>query len=257
MQQPGCPDPFGCPPGRCPDFVIRRHDTVPSFNLSVSDCNGPLDLTDCIAEVSMWALARFKRAVAADDTYFGFADNIGFQQISIGDIIVVDRVRNPEQMIVTGFDEDLSFVQVQRGYNGTTAGAYKRGQKIKIFRILNAAAETSIVTEDITSVYDGSVETDVVTDAQLVYNWMPNDTCLPGCFWLEFKLLKMTVESTPFALQDPLNQVKYGTASVIPSFVLDVTGCELGAGVEWVRRFPLEDAFLIRITDSPTSESLL
>jgi len=25
----------------------------------------------------------------------------------------------------------------------------------------------------------------------LVYEWQPEDTCLPGCYWIEFKLLKM------------------------------------------------------------------
>ncbi len=267
MQQPQCPDLFGCPPGQCPDFEIRRHDTIPPFRVSVSDCNGPLDLTDTIAEVSMWALAKFKKAVTATDSYFALADNVGFHQISVGDVIVIDRVRNPEQMIITGFDESLSLVQVQRGYNGTTANAYKKGQKIKVFRILNAVAETHTVTDDVTNLFDGSVQKDVVTDAQLVYNWLPNDTCLPGCFWLEFKLLKMTSESSLsfapdiFPLQNNINQVNFVSTilpSVIPSFIPTVTGCELGTSVEWVRRFPLEgEGFLIKIIDSPTAESIL
>jgi len=33
-------------------------------------------------------------------------------------------------------------------------------------------------------------------------------------------------------------------------------GCEMGSGVEWVRRFPeTEEGFLIHILDSPTSDT--
>ena len=99
-QQTVCPDEFGCPIGRCFDFEIKRFDTQPSYFVSVSDCNGPLDLTGTIAEVSMWAIAKLKKSITTSDTYFGLADNIGFQQININDIIVMDRVRNPEQMLV-------------------------------------------------------------------------------------------------------------------------------------------------------------
>ena len=37
----------------------------------------------------------------------------------------------------------------------------------------------------------GETERDVVTQSKLVYDWQSQDTCLPGCFYLEFKLLKM------------------------------------------------------------------
>ena len=260
-QNPTCPDVFGCPPGVCPDLQIRRHDTLPPFRVSVSDCNGPLDLTDTIAEVSMWSKGKMKKCVTNTDTYFGFADNVGFFQVNVGDIIVVDRVRNPEQMVVQGFDEDLKLIEVQRGYNGTRPGTYKKGQAFKVFRILNAIAATETVLQDFPQL-DGTVQTNVVTDSQLIYSWLAADTCLPGCYWLEFKLLKMTTPSSMMfwdsvPLKSCVSSISTITIvpSVVPSFVQAVTGCDMGVGVEWVRRFPVVgEGFLIQIIDSPTSE---
>ena len=94
-QASGCSDKFGCDPNVCPDFVIRRHDTKPPLKISVEDCDGPLDLRGLVIEANMWALAKLK--IAIDDTidYFRLADDIGFEQIMVGDIIVMDRVRSP------------------------------------------------------------------------------------------------------------------------------------------------------------------
>lgn len=243
-----CPDRFGCPPGVCPDFELKRHDTKPSFKITVSDCDGPLDLTDCVVEVSMWAKGKLKRPLTSSDTYFALADNIGFDQSLVGDIILMDRVRAPEQMLVIGHDETNKLIQVQRGYNGTLVGDFPRGTSLRIFRVLNATGSTNVVEEDVESV-DGTVAAEEI-ESQLVYDWAPNDTCLPGCYWLEFKLLKMAGSS-----------MWVGAAgTVVPSFISvtpETAGCELGTGVEWVRRFPIEgEGFLIHITDSPTSEIL-
>ncbi len=260
-----CPDPFGCPPNVCPDFQIKRHDTLPPFRVSVNDCNGPLDLTGAIAEASMWAKGRLKKAITATDTSFALADDIGFFQANVGDVIVIERIRNPEQLLVTGFDEDLKLIQVQRGYNGTVAGKYVKGQRLKIFRVLNGVAETHTALEDIPQL-DGSVLKDVVTDSLLVYNWLPQDTCLPGCFWLEFKLLKMfdppgSLDALPdiIPLKHCVSTVSTISVlpSTVPSFVPTVSGCEIGMGVDWVRRFPVEgEGFLIQILDSPTAETV-
>lgn len=239
-----CPDESGCPPGIVPDFEIKRHDTLPAFVLSVSDCDGPLDLTDCVAEVSMWANARFKAAVAAVDASFSLADNIGFYQTMVGDIVVVDHPRSPEQMLVTGFDETNKTITVQRAYGGTTAVAHRKGGKLRIFRILNSVAEVSEVTESIQSVYDGSFH-DEITESKLIYNWNPEDTCLAGCYWFEFKLLKMDTEL--------LLQIEEGISTIS---VASISGCELGTAVLSARRFPMCDAFLVRICDSPTAETL-
>ena len=149
-----------------------------------------MDLQGLVIEVNMWALAKLKCNITDSETYFPLVDNIGFEQIMMGDIIVMDRVRMPERMLVTGFDEGNKLVRVQRGYHGTTPSAWKKGDKMRIFRVLNAPAESELVYDDITEV-DGSVTKDALTEAYLVYEWEPEDTCLPGCYWLEFKILKM------------------------------------------------------------------
>jgi len=242
-----CLDKFGCPNGICPDFEIKRHDTRPPFIITVSDCDGPLDLTDTVVEVSMWAKAKLKRAVSDTDTYFKLSDDIGFEQSLVGDIIVVDRIRLPEQMLVIGHDEVNKYIQVQRGYNGSPVSSYKRNTGLRIFRVLNSVGETNMVMEDIEQV-DGTT-TNELTESQLIYYWQPNDTCLPGCYWFEFKLLKMAVAD--MLIFNPLNIVPTFT-SVTPADA----GCDLGSGVEWARRFPVQGDFLIKITDSPSKEGL-
>jgi hypothetical protein len=137
----------------------------------------------------MWATARLKKDIAATDTYFQLADNLGFDQVMVGDVIIMNRVRNPEQMIVEGFDEDNKLLLVQRGYNSTTATKWKKGSKMRIFRIMNAPATTEAVYEDVENL-DGQT-TEQLADTYLIYEWQSQDTCLPGCFYLEFKLLKM------------------------------------------------------------------
>jgi len=156
----------------------------------VEDCEGPLDVQGLVVEANMWALAKLKCKITETDTYFPLADNVGFEQIMVGDIIVMDRVRLPERMLVLGFDEGNSLVRVQRGYHGTTASSWKKGTKMRIFRMLNAPAEAELVFEDQQQV-DGTVTKDVLVSANLVYEWQPEDTCLPGCYWFEFKLIKM------------------------------------------------------------------
>ncbi len=188
-QPNSCPSQDGCP-DICPDFIIRRHDTKPAFKISVEDCDGPLNVQGLVVEINMWAKGKLKSAITTTDTYFALADGIGFYQIMIGDIIVMDRVRAPEYMLVTAFDEDNKFIQVERGYRSTTISNWKKGTPLRIFRIMNAPGETEIVIEDISSP-DGTIEKNVLTEAYLQYEWRPEDTCLPGCYWLEFKILKM------------------------------------------------------------------
>lgn len=247
-----CLDNFGCPSGVNPDFVIRRHDTKPPLEIIVRDCDGAIDLTDTVLEVSMWAKAKLKQSVSKTDTYFALADNIGFSQALVDDIIVVNQIRNPEQMLITGFDEQNKFIRVQRGYNGSPISAYSKGQAIKIFRVLNGVGETEMTLMDVLQV-DGTTEEDVLTESKLVYEWKATDTCVPGCFWFEFKLLKMAAPTSMSMLST--------AASITPSFssfTPSESGCTLGVGVEWARRFPTEsEGFLVKIVDSPTSELLV
>lgn len=248
----GCPDQYGCISGVCPDFVIRRHDTRPPFKVKIDDCDGPLDLTGLILEASMWAKGKLKASITISDTYFGLADNIGFNQIMVGDIIIMDRPRLPEYMLVTGFDENNRFVQVQRGYHGTNPQTWKKGTPLRIIKFMGATAETNMIYQDVLEI-DGTTTSNVLTDSFFVYNWGPNDTCLPGCYYLEFKLIKM-IDNAESLFEAA------GTPSVIPSFtnpslIPSNFGCGLGVGVEWIRRFPVDsEGFVIQITNSPTSE---
>lgn len=248
-----CVDTYGCPANVVPDFCIKRHDTKPVFKMSLEDCDGPFDLTEdgLILEVNMWANAKFKTKVVDSVNYFALADNIGFNQVMVGDLIIVDQARLPEHMLVTGFDETNKLIQVERGYNGTTAVEWAKGTSLKIFRILNGTGSIETVLDDLMQ-EDGSILEDQVVNTFLVYEWTGNNTCLPGCYWLEFKLLKMEAEVESLSIDD--------NPSVIPSFTPSHYtpsdfGCGLGLGVEWVRRFPsTSEGFLIRILGTPTGE---
>jgi hypothetical protein len=185
-----CTSKSGCPDGVCPDFFIKRHDTRPAFKVSIADCDGPMDFSGLVIEVNMWALAKLKASIEEDTEYFRLADDIGFNQIMVGDIIVMDQVRMPERMLVVAFDEHNKLVKVQRGYHGTTPAHWHKGQKMRIFRILNAQGTAEMVFDDVENI-DGTKDKDVLQESLLVYEWQAEDTCLPGCYWLEFKVLKM------------------------------------------------------------------
>ena len=230
---PNCPQCDGCIPGVCPNFIIKRGDTKPVFRVSVEDENGPIDLTGLVIEANMWADAKLKTNIVALDTSLALADNIGFCQILPNDIILVNNVRSPEQMRIVGFDEVGSLVFVERGYNGTTPQAWKKGTPLRIFRIINGAALSEMVYDNITQV-DGSVQCNVLIESDLIYEWSVNDTCAAGCFHFEFKVLKM---SPPV---------------IVPSVA---TLCFLGIGVEWTRRFPNCGDWWIQICDTPTTET--
>lgn len=243
-------DIFGCPSDRCPDFQIKRFDTRPSFKVSLEDCDGPIDTTDMVLEVSMWAKAKLKVEIDAEIDYISLADNIGFQQVMVGDIISIDQVRLPERMLVIAFDENNKLIQVQRGYGGTTPQIWKKGTNLRIFRVLNGEASTEMILQDITQ-DDGTILKDQLIQTLLIYDWQANDTCVPGCFWLEFKLLKPILSFSFSALSTP---------SITPSFTSPSLtnadfNCNLPDGIEWVRRFPVNsEGFLIQIVDSPITE---
>jgi hypothetical protein len=188
-----CPDLGGCPSNQCPDFSIKKGDTYPFFKVSVSDCDGPLDLTDddLSATASMWGKARLKTAINDTTTTLSFADNIGFTQIKAGDIIVMDRVRSPEKMLVVSFDETNYTITVDRGYSSTTAVSWAKGSKLKFFRFIDSDAALETVLEDIEQL-DGTILKDQLMESRLVYDWVSGDTDSPGCFWMQFKLTNGT-----------------------------------------------------------------
>ena len=230
--QPDCPNEFGCPSNRCPDFQIKRGDTQPPLRVSISDENGPVDFTGLVIEANMWANAKLKTNITALTTSISFADNIGFQQVLTNDIILLNRARNPEQMRVVGFDEDNSLVIVERGVNNTIPSDWKKGTCLNIFRIMNAPALSELVYDDITQV-DGTIDCNQLMESNLVYEWDQYGTCTQGCYWFEFKVLKMSSDIV--------------IPSVIPT-------CFLGVGVEWTRRYPSCNSLLIKICDSNTVE---
>ncbi len=195
-----------------------------------------MDLTGLVVEANMWANAKLKKDITALDTSLALADNIGFCQIMQNDIILMERTRAPEEMRITGFDETNNLIFVERGYNGTVPQSWKRGTPMKIFRFMNAPALSEMLYDDETQV-DGTVNCNVLTDSFLVYEWNVNDTCVPGCFSFEFKVIKMS-DSPP----------------VIPSVT---PACYLGVGVEWTRRFPNCGEFLVKVCNSPTSETFI
>lgn len=248
-QPQGCPTEDGCIPGICPDFTVRRNDTKPAFKVKIEDCDGPMDLTDLVLEATMWAKSKIKKTISPSDTYFSLADNIGFNQIMVGDIILMDQARLPEKMLVIAFDETNKLVEVQRGYHGTSIQTWKKGNPLRIIKFMGATAQTEMLYQDIIEM-DGTTTQNVLMDSFFVYEWGPTDTCLSGCYYLEFKLLKMLDEEPVVSVAN----------TIVPSFT-DPTltpvdfGCGLGIGVEWVRRFPVsQEGFLIKITDSFTSE---
>lgn len=226
-----CTDEFGCS-DLCPDFVLKRHDTKPDFKVSVEDCDGAIDFSDetIIVEASIWFNAKLKTAITETDDFFGFADNVGFQQCMVNDIIIMDQVRLPEQMLIKAFDEVNKLILVERGYNGTEAREWKKGSKFRVFRQQNAEASIEIIKEDLVQ-EDGSVLTDQIVETNLTYEWSAVDSCTPGCFYLEFRVIKMEASMLDFTDED---------------FSPSDFGCELGEGVEWSRKF---GDFLIKIND--------
>lgn len=238
-----CIDEYGCSSSSCPDFIIRRHDTKPDFKIKIEDCEGPLDVTGLILEATMWARGKTKAAITNTDTSFGLADNIGFNQIMIGDVLIVDRPRLPEKMLVIGFDETNRLIEVERGYDGTTAQDWKKGTPFRIMKFVSAAAQTEMVYQDILEI-DGTTTEDVLIETYFIYPWNPGDTCLAGCYYLEFKLIKETVAGI-------MEKQEFIGDGMTPTDF----NCGLADGIDWVRKFPLSsEGFLIKITESPSVE---
>lgn len=239
-----CSDLLGCPNDAAADFCIKRHDTRPEFRINVEDCDGPIPEEDGIVlEVNMWSKAKLKKTIEPEEDHFALADNIGFYQIMVDDVIIMDQIRSPEQMKVIGFDESNKIVFVERGYNNSEAQRHLKGSSLRIFRAKDHPAQIEYVYEDIVQT-DGSVKNQLVNTFLICY-WTPEMTCLPGCYWLEFKLIKMNTSL--------LNHIS--NISFTPSLTPDDYGCSYDENIEWMRRFPLSgEGFLIKIIDSPTAE---
>jgi hypothetical protein len=110
---------------------------------------------------------------------------------------------------------------------------------------MNVPSTTLMNLDDVINI-DGTTNSDVLTESFLVYNWQAADTCLPGCYIFEFKLMKM------------VTSVFVAAMSTTPSFsdpsIVNYR-CGLPVNVEWIRRFPADsEGYKIKIYDSPTSE---
>lgn len=204
-----------------PDFCIKRNDTRPSFRVAMSDCEGPVDLTEdgIIVEASMWFDSKLKSALTVSSSSLKFADDIGFESVKVGDVIVTSRIRSPEKMRVTAIDESTHEIEVSRGYESTTPEAWGKGTSLKVFRFRDEPAAIESVIDTVESV-DGS-SSEELSDTLLVFEWTSDKTSMPGCYWFEFKIMKLMPGS---------------------------------GGPEWVKRTPLSpEGYMINIVDSPTS----
>lgn len=220
-QYSDCSSKEGCPEGIVPDFCIKRNDTSPSFKVSLEDCDGIVDLNGNYSlEVNIWIKSKLKKSITESSTELEFADNIGFEQIKENNVILMNRARNPEKMLITGFDENEKKINVQRGYEGTEAQSWTKGSELIVFRAIDSEGEIESLYEEVSKL-DGTTENELV-QTFLVYKFTEETSCFSGCYWLEFKLLQFDEDLT----------------TVISK-----------------RRFPSEgEGFLIKIIDSPTGE---
>ena len=234
--------PTSCATGinDCANFTIKRHDTRPLFKVDVTDCDKPIDLSGKVIEASMWLNTKIKSALTTLSSSISFADDIGFEQINESTIIQIGDNRKFERMLVDYIDEENKVVHVFRGQLNTQIYSWKKGSCVKLLRFLNSSAQAELEYQDITNL-DGTIEEDVLVRSTLIYEWQPEDTCFYGKYYLEFKVLEVVLESST-----DLGSV----ASNIPDY-----HCNLGAGVLWARRFPLDKpGFVIEVFDSPTAE---
>jgi hypothetical protein len=108
---------------------------------------------------------------------------------------------------------------VTRGLGGALPQPWDKGASVKVFRFQDEPASVESVIETVESI-DGS-SSEELSDTLLVFNWTADKTDMPGCYWFEFKVLKLLPDSTE---------------------------------AEWVKRVPLSPVgYMVNIVDSPTS----
>jgi hypothetical protein len=233
------------------DFLIKRHDTRPSFRICAKECDEILDYSDSnlILEVNIWFDANIKNEIDDEIDYFELTNLDSFNQVMVGDIIVVQKPRLPEHMLVIAFDENNKLIKVQRGYHNTNVSSLKRNSKLKIFRNMNATAKIESVYEDII-LEDGNVQKNTLTETYFNYDFDIKDTCLAGCYFLEFKLLKIKEQTSDF------KALSYENISFTSEDLSLIDfGCYLDDTIEWVRRFPIDkEAYKIKVLETPTAE---
>lgn len=214
-----CGSSDNCPANVIPDFSIKRFDTNPSLRVQLSDCDGVMDVSDpnLVVEINMWTKSKLKKNIISTDTTITFADNVAFNQILIGDIIYIDHPRNPEYMQISSIDEDLKIISVLRSVNSTISSSWKKGTILYIYRIISGIGSIETVHQDLISI-TGSVEKNQLVESNLVYDWSKNDTLTSGCYWLEFKLMKIIPQNSAiFSNFDSVIQYNVGSEPTLIS----------------------------------------
>jgi len=170
------------------DIVLKKHDLKPEVRLSVVDCDGAVELSDNLTvRFKMWVSCRLKTTISATDSTFALADNVGFDQIAVGDSIFLDHPRQPEQMTITGFDEAAKTIHVLRAQAGTSANAFAKGSSLKIMRISTGVGFVDVKREKQLS--EEGIQQDILVSTELVYNWNYCDTDFSGRYEAEFILI--------------------------------------------------------------------
>jgi len=220
----GCSSNIGCNNNDClktPDFCIKRNDTMPAFKVAISDCDGVVDLTEdsnLVLEASMWFKSKLKTSIDEFVDVIAFADNIGFDQVSVGDVIMAAHPRSPEYFLISSINENEKTINVSRGHNLSLVSSWPKGTILRIFKFMDEPAVIESAFEEITQI-DDSIQTELV-ETFMVYNWKKEQTDFPGCYFFEFKLMKLSDD---------------------------------GDEIIWTKRTPLsEEGFSISVIDSAT-----
>lgn len=176
----------------CPDknydFIIKRNSTHPSLRLKVFECDkSPIDLSKYEITASMWSNGRLKNDISVSSTQILLIDNVGFNEVSVGDIILLKNSNNHELVYVNSIDENK--LNITRGYFDTDSFDWKKGSKLKIIKFMNSSATYDLVREDVLKL-NGEIESNILVESYLVYNWFLDDTRVPGNFYLEFKIIE-------------------------------------------------------------------
>jgi hypothetical protein len=177
------------------EFLIKRNDTSPSLRYKIFDCDSsPIDLTeDYTLEASMWSNAKLKKDLDTVNQEILFANNIGFETVSVGTNLLLKTSNSYETLVVTAVDSYNNTITVDRAQLGTDALNWKKGTVIKIIKFINSPATKELVNS--TSLNMQGEEETSLAESYLVYDWLDSDTSLPGDYLFEFKVTKKNPET--------------------------------------------------------------
>ncbi len=177
------------------EFLIKRNDTSPSLRYKIFDCDSsPIDLTeDYTIEASMWSNAKLKKDINTLQQEILFANNTGFETVTVGSNLLLKASNSYETLVVTSVDSYYNTLTVNRAQLGTNALNWKKGTVVKIIKFINSPATKELVNS--TSLNMQGEEETTLAESYLVYNWIESDTSLPGDYLFEFKVTKTNPET--------------------------------------------------------------